>query len=225
MSPFAGKLLVEQIIPRIRVSVLAGSIVIGADDHEELIQDATATAATLLISTEARGKKVTPGNIAFYAVGLVRQGWRSGGMSKTDVMHSGTQIHGRSSLVSLDAPLTGGADGEEIMCLHETLAGRAEDPAIAASRRLDWEPLVASLDPNARKVLGCLAIGEDLTTLVPKLRRSRSALQTDKERLADLLRVHFGQDILVQVQEQPRWRDNIDATREKQVCHYERQPA
>src|SRR5437879_4250980 len=105
MSPFAGKLLVEEIVPRIRVSVLAGSIVVGADDHKELIQDAIATAATLLMSTEARAKKVTAGNIAFYAVGLVRQGRRSTGQSKTDVMHPGTQLAGRSHLVSLEQPL------------------------------------------------------------------------------------------------------------------------
>ncbi|HZR20019.1 MAG TPA: hypothetical protein VFE51_22230 [Verrucomicrobiae bacterium] len=47
MSPSAGRLLVEEIVPRIRVSVLADSIFVGADDCEELIQDATATAATL----------------------------------------------------------------------------------------------------------------------------------------------------------------------------------
>jgi len=36
--------------------------------------------------------------------------------------------------------------------------------------------------------LGCLLQGQDLTTLVPKLRRSRSALQNDKDRLAQLVR-------------------------------------
>src|SRR5258708_7772978 len=107
MSPSAGRLLVEEIVPRIRVSVLKGSIVVGADDHEELIQDATATAATLLMSTESRGKKVTPGNIAYYAVGLVRQGRRSTGLSTTDVMHPATQLAGRSHLFSLEQPLNG----------------------------------------------------------------------------------------------------------------------
>src|SRR5260370_2665642 len=98
MSPSAGKILVEEIVPRIRVSVLKGSIVAGADDHEELIQDATATAVTLLISTEARGKKVTPGNIAYYAVGLVRQGKRSPGLNTTDAMHPPTPIKGRCAI-------------------------------------------------------------------------------------------------------------------------------
>jgi hypothetical protein len=225
MSPSAGKILVEEIIPRIRVSVLAGSaIIVGADDHDELIQDATATAAKLLHSVEARGKTVTPGNVAYFAVRLTGQGRRSTGQSKTDVMHPGTQINSRTTLVSLDAPLTSEGDGEEIMCLHETLACGAEDPSTAAARRLDWAPVVASLDPNGREVLTCLVIGEDLTCLVPRLGRSRSALQKDKERLAGLVREHFGPDILVLVQQQPKWRDNIDASRERMACRYERQP-
>lgn len=225
MSPTAGKLLVEEIIPRIRVSVLACSIVVGADDHEELIQDATATAATLLMSTEARGKKVTPGNIAFYAVGLVRQGRRSTGQSKTDVMHPGTQLAGRSRLVSLEQPLNTASDDDEPTCLHDMLAGKTEDPSTAACRRLDWAPLIASLDRPVREVLRCLVEGEDLTTLVPKLKRARSSLQNDKTHLADLVREHLGSDILLQVQQAPLWRDNIGASREKMACRYERQPA
>jgi predicted trehalose synthase len=140
-------------------------------------------------------------------------------------MHPGTQIHGRSSLVSLDAPLTSEAGGEDIMCLHEALASRSEDPSMAATRRLDWASLVDSLDGNAREVLGCLVIGEDLTSLKPKLCRSRSAIQTDKERLARMVREYLGTDILVQVQEQPRWKDNVETSRAKLACRYERQPA
>ncbi len=225
MSPSAGKLLVEEIIPRIRVSMLAGSIIVGADDHEELIQDATATAATLLMSTETRGKKVTPGNVAFYAVGLVRQGRRSTGQSKTDVMHPGTQLAGRSRLVSLEQPFNGPSEDDEPTCLHDMLAGKSEDPSVAACRRLDWEPLVASLARPVREVLRCLVEGEDLTTLVPKLKRARSTLQNDKAHLAVLVRTHLGDDILQQVQERPRWRDNVEANRERLACRVERQPA
>jgi hypothetical protein len=168
---------------------------------------------------------VTPGNIAYYAVGLIRGGRRSTGQSTTDVLSPRTQIVGRSTVVSLDAPMHSEGDGEEIMCLHETLASRVEDPAIAATRRLDWGPLVESLDHNSREVLACLVIGEDLTTLKSKLRRSRSAIQMDKEKLARIVRDRLGEDILIRVQEQPRWRDNIEATREKLACRYERQMA
>ena len=74
-------------------------------------------------------------------------------------------------------------------------------------------------------VLLCLLEGAELTTLVPKLKRSRSALQGDKQCLAKLVREHLGQDILSQVQESPRWMDTVSAYREKLACRYERQAA
>src|SRR6266481_4699608 len=179
MSPKAGELLVQEIVPRIRS--LAHSLTpIGCEDREELAHDATAMAAQLLLSAEARGKKVTPGNIAYYAVGLVRQGRRSTGLRKTDPMHPAAQIHGRSHMVSLDASFGNEADGEETTSLHEVLACRSEDPATAATRRLDWELLGTALDNTTREVLRCLWEGRDLTTLMSRMKRSSSSLGSDK---------------------------------------------
>ena len=70
--------------------------------------------------------------------------------------------------------------------------------------------------------LHCLMAGEDLTTLVPKLKRSRSSLQNDKERLARLALEHLGADILTEVQRSPQWRDSIVAGREKRACRFAR---
>jgi len=139
-------------------------------------------------------------------------------------MHPCAQLNGRSCMVSLDAPLTD-VEGEETLCLHEVLAAHTEDPAMAAVRRLDWEPLLSALDATTAAVLGCLVQGEDLTRLVPKLKRSRSAIQTDKQRLARLAREHLGEDVLRQVQELPRWIDNVRANRERCACRAERQAA
>ena len=94
------------------------------------------------------------------------------------------------------------------------LAGRADDPAVEASRRLDWEALVAKLDRVTRAILGALANGQELTLLVPVLGRSRSTLQTPKQRLARLIRECLGEDILRQVQVQPPYRDTVNASRE-----------
>jgi hypothetical protein len=82
--------------------------------------------------------------------------------------------------------------------------------------------LVASLDAPAQAVLLCLVEGGELTTLVLKLKRSRSALQTDKEKLARLAIEYLGTDILTEVQRMPQWRDNLVAAREKMACRYER---
>jgi hypothetical protein len=214
-------MLVQEIAPRIRGSLTNSVPQVGADDIGELVQDGIATAAAMLASAEARGKKVTAGNVAYYAVGLVRQGRRSGGQSRTDVMSPGTQIAGRVRVESLDQPIAGEAEGD-VMCLHDILAGHSADPAMEAAKRLDWSPLVDSLDATARAVLKCLIEGGELTTLVPKLKRSRSALQCDKDRLARLAIEHLGPDILIEVQRLPQWKDNLVATRQRMACRHGR---
>ena len=91
MSPIAGTMLVEEIVPRLRASLSHAIPKVGAEDHDELVQDATAIAARILVSAEARGKKsVTPGNVAFYALRSVQAGRRSTGSSETDVLSPGT---------------------------------------------------------------------------------------------------------------------------------------
>ena len=106
-------MLVQQIAPRIR-SLLSNSVAqVGSEDIGELAQDGIALAATLLSSAQARGKKLSPGTVSYYAAKLVRQGRRSTGLSTTDVMHPATQIAGRSRMVSLDAPVGTEAEADE----------------------------------------------------------------------------------------------------------------
>ena len=218
-------MLIQEIAPRIR-SLLSNSVAqVGSDDIGELAQDGIAMAATLLTSAQARGKKVSAGTVSYYAAKLVRQGRRSTGQSTTDVMHPATQIAGRSRMMSLDAPVGGETEADDILCLHDVLAARSSDPSQEAAKRLDWAPLVAALDAKTREVLFCLVQGGELTSLVPKLKRSRSALQQDKRFLARLVREHLGQDILRQVQELPRWLINVTANRERLACRVERQSA
>src|SRR5580700_11378109 len=121
MSPQAGELLLQEIAPRLRNSMAHCVPRVGSEDIAELTQDSIAIAAGLLSSAEARGKKVSAGNISYYTTKLVRQGRRSTGQSRTDVMHPATQINGRSHLISLDAPFVSEAEGEEALCLHEVL--------------------------------------------------------------------------------------------------------
>jgi hypothetical protein len=222
MTPESAELLVQEIAPRIRSSVSNYVPQVGADDIGELVQDGIAMAARLLASAEARAKKVSAGNVSYYAAKLVRQGRRSTGQSTADVMHPGTQITGRCRVTSLDEPIAGEAESDDMMCLHDVLAAHSADPGQEAAKRLDWKPLVASLDSKAREVLLCLVAGGELTTLVPKLNRSRSALQNDKERLARLAIEHLGEDILTEVQRLPQWTDNLVVNREKMACRYER---
>ena len=81
MNSEIGEVLVEEVCPRIR-SLSPSFNVIGPEDREELCQEAIAIAAKLMVNNQKRGKRVTPGNVAYYAAGLVRQGRRSTGSER-----------------------------------------------------------------------------------------------------------------------------------------------
>ena len=62
MSPKAGFLLVDQIVPRLRSAIPGCVAAIGAEDSEELVHDAICMAAKMLHSVEAAGKTVKDSN-------------------------------------------------------------------------------------------------------------------------------------------------------------------
>jgi len=133
---------------------------VGAEDVQELVQDGTVIALRLLNSTARSGRKVTGGNVAFYTVKMLRSGRRSTGERRNDPMHPKAQLNGTCSVQSLDEPV-GFGEADEPLTLGDCLAARTEDPSATATRRLDWEPLVAALDATAREVLGCLVEGQE----------------------------------------------------------------
>lgn len=67
--------------------------------------------------------------------------------------------------------------------------------------------------------------GRELTLLVSRLMRSRSALQDRKQRLGQLIREHLGEDILRQVQLEPSWTNTLDALRARLACRAARRTA
>jgi len=225
MSPIAGDMLVNEIAPRIR-SLTNTVPKVGAEDSEELIQDALAMAASILASVENRGKSsITAGNIAFYAIRLAKAGRRSTGSSKTDVLSPGTQMNGRSRVCSLEEPIGWEEGADEALTLGELLESEAEDPSVTGARNLDWHALVALLDEKARAILKCLAEGRPLLEVAMTYRISRSGVQTLKQKLERVVDEFMGPDVLAQVQRLPRWKDNIRASRERVACRVERQMA
>ncbi len=223
MSPQAGWLLIHEIVPRLRTSIPGAVRCVGAEDQAELVQDGTAIAAKMLHSAEAAGKQVTAGNIAYYAVQNLKSGRRSTGFHKSDPLHPGAQLSGRSRVQSVDEVVSGEDSGDETLTLNDVLASRGDDPASEAGRRLDWEGLIANLDNVTTTILRALVDGQELTMLVPRLGLSRSSLQNHKKRLAVLIREFLGPDILILVQQRPGWVDGIYAAREKVSCRWERQ--
>src|SRR6266567_1916937 len=156
MNRLAGKILVKQIAPRIRSALPNAVPRVGAEDVAELVQDALAMAARILASATARGRAVSPGNVAYFAIGLAKAGRRSTGTSKTDALAPGTQLRGRSHVCSLEEPLYSAA-GMEPLTLGEVLASEAEDPSVTAARNLDWQAFADTLDEMGRAILECMA--------------------------------------------------------------------
>lgn len=123
MSPQAGFVLQDQVIPRLRSAIPNVAHCVGAEDHNELIQDATALAAKLMHSVEQAGKKVTPGNIAYYTIMHIKSGRRSTGSSEVDVHGSATQLSGKTRLSSLDEVVASTEEcGGEIFTFNDVLS-------------------------------------------------------------------------------------------------------
>ncbi len=150
MSSHADTVLIDEIVPRLRHLIPHKVSFVGAEDAEEVLQDATLMAARLLARARANGKQVTPGNIAFYTLLHLRCGRRSHSASASDAMGTRTQIVGNSRVTSLAAPIPFEEQSlDEPMTLADVLASDAEDPSETAARNLDWQALVASLDERA----------------------------------------------------------------------------
>ena len=81
MSPQAGFVLQDQVVPRHRSAIPTVCHCVGSEDAQELIQDSIALAARLMHNVEAQGKTVNPGNIAYYTIQHIKSGRRSTGRS------------------------------------------------------------------------------------------------------------------------------------------------
>jgi hypothetical protein len=215
MSPEAGWLLQEKVVPRLRSAIPVAVHCVGCEDPEELVQDGTAIAARMLHNAEAAGKQVTAGNIAYYAIQHLKSGRRSTGSSVVDVMQPATQVSGRTQVVSLEALVpTEGADNETFT-LGDALSNDHEDPAMIATRRLDWDSFCESQSLRNRAILECTVAGEPLTDLARRHRVSRSSVQANKNALAREIKAFMGQDILQETARQPLWKHNLAANRER----------
>jgi len=220
MTAKHGDLLLHEIAPRLRHGIAAHVPVVGTDDADELLQDGLSLAARMLARLTSAGKWVTAGNVAYDVVLHLRIGRRRTGSHRSDALHPAAQMCGRSRVHSMEAPVTDETDSsEEPLTLHDCLAAPADDPAVSAARHLDWQSLLAALDQTAREILLALIAGTDLTALVSRLKRSRSAIQADKARWVRLVQEHLGCDILKQIQSRPAWTNNLLASRRRLVCH------
>jgi DNA-binding NarL/FixJ family response regulator len=238
MSPHAGFLLQDQIIPRLKSAVPQVVNCVGSEDHSELVQDATAFAANLIQNAELAGKtvvqcassrrsrnarSVSAGNICFYVIQHLKSGRRSTGSSSADVYGSQTQLKGRTKLTSLEeVAATDEENGGEIFEFHDVLANNQEDPSTRAARRLDWQDLCASLPPRENSIIELMSQGKEFTAIARRLRVSVSTVHTARQKLANKILEFLGVDILAQVQRLPQWKQDLQAIREQMACREER---
>jgi DNA-binding CsgD family transcriptional regulator len=240
MSPQAGFLLQDQIIPRLISAVPNSVSFIGSEDAQELVQDGTLIAAQMIHNAERSGKKVvrnpgagrrqgarklrtiSAGNVAFYTIQKLKCGRRSTGSSTVDVYGSGTQINGTTRLTSLDETVAGLDDVGEPLVLHDVLSNDQEDPATRAARKMDWDSVMASLSARDQAIINCLVEGKPLASLARRRHLNNSTLLYHKERLALKIQEYMGSDILIQIRRKPNWKDSLDASRERLACREER---
>jgi ATP/maltotriose-dependent transcriptional regulator MalT len=221
MSPRAGWLLVNEILPRLRSAVPLVAHFVGAEDPEELIGDATLHAARILHSAEARNKTVSASSVAYYAIQHTKSGRRSVGNSCCDAMAAGTQLHGHSRLDSLEQVVASNEEcGGEIWELHDVLASDQEEPATRAARKMDWSAFASALTERERAVIECIIEGRSLREVAKSFRVCDSTMQGDIRKLAVKIQDFMGVDILIEVRRSPRWKDDIMTSREQLACKH-----
>jgi hypothetical protein len=67
---------------------------VGAEDADELVQDALVAACDAVHRPEKRGRQIIPRSVAYYPILRLKTGRRSAGAGRTDVMSPGCQLDG-----------------------------------------------------------------------------------------------------------------------------------
>ena len=222
MSPESGTLLLEEIQPRLRSAIPKSVRPIGSEDDEELVQDAMALAAQMLDSVERRGKKVTPGNIAYFTILHMRSGRRSQCMSRSDIMACGTQLDAKSCLLSMETEVGYDPELDEPIDLGSLLASENDDPAQEAARNIDWNLFLQTHDYRYGILVEGMAKGENLKATAEKSGHLYSSLYGLKAKLALDLLEFLGSTAIEDSVHVPAWRSTIRRDKEKMACRADR---
>ena len=222
MSPQSGTILLEQIAPRLRAVIPKAVKTVGAGDTEELLQDAMTIAAQMLHRVEETGKKVTPGNIAYYVILHMKSGRRSQSATRTDVMAPGTQLDDKSCVLSFEEEVGYDPELDAPITLGELLASEHEDPSQAGARNLDWELFLSTHDYRYGVILKGMAEGRSLKDTAAAQNEWYPGMRALKNRMAEEVREYMGEEAIAESVRTPRWKASIAVDREKTACRSER---
>jgi hypothetical protein len=222
MTPAAGDLLMEHIAPRLRSAIPRVVKPVGAEDEEELVQDAIATAAQMLDAVERNGKKVTPGNIAFYTILHMKSGRRSQCRSRADTMAQGTQLDGKSCVLSFEEEVGYDPELDEPISLGQLLGSHHEDPAMEAAREIDWDAFLDSHDYRYIVIAVNIMEGSPLSQTARECGTDYQGLRELRQTMAEDLRAFMGADAIEDCLRVPAWRASIMVDRERAACQADR---
>lgn len=206
MSPAVQHLFLSRIAPILVAAVPRVVVPVGAEDADELVQDALVTACKAVRQLEQTGKRIIPRSVAYYTLQRLKSGRRSTGAGRTDVMSPGCQLDGNASLASLEDPVHVSDEHNEDFSLGDLLAGRKDDPSQVAVRNTDWKEFMALLDAPQRYIVRATAEGESCMSQAAQLRVSPSAITQRKDTIAKRARALWGDGVLADVQVLPLWR-------------------
>ena len=224
MSPRAGYVLRDEIYPRLAAAIPRTVLCIGSEDHEELVQDAIYQAARMIDRVESQGKlgKVSASNISYYVIQHIKEGRRANGLSRVDIMATGTQLDGSSKLHSISEVVSESEGGDEIYELHDVISNNYDDPGIEAARRLDWQEFSLSLTRLEKLLIECLLNGLGVGGAAELGKVSYWTMLDYRRKIAVKLLEYMGNDILKDIASTPTWRIGLDCERELLACRAER---
>jgi hypothetical protein len=224
MSPQAGWILKEEICPRLCSAIPKYVLCIGAEDPQELIQDATVMAARMIDRVERQGKlgKVTASNIAYYTIQHLKSGRRANGSSTVDAHGTQSQLNGATKLHSLSEVVSESESGSEIFELQDVISNNHEDPGTLAARRLDWESLCQSLTQLEMLLVECLVSGLGIREAAEIAHVSYWTMQEYRRKIAVKILDFMGVEILRDIALLPGWKIGLDCERELLACRADR---
>ena len=217
MSPEAGTVLLEQVAPRLKAAVPYIKPV-GAEDKEELLQDGLCMAAHLLDANEKNGKTVPASSVAYYTILHLKSGRRSHSAARTDVMGSGTQLDGKTCVLSTETEIGWDPEMNEAIRLGEFLACDQDDPSTRAARNLDWDEFIDSHDYRFGVLLQDMAEGKDVLARSKEWGQKYYQVRILKEKMEAALREHMGPEAVADSMRRPQWVGDLHAERERSAC-------
>ncbi len=211
MSPSAALMLEKQFYPIIRNTIPRTARPMGSEDHEELVQDATASAAEMIESVEKSGRKPLPNSIAYYSIQRTKSGRRSYGDIRTDVMSPGFQMDHEGSLCSMQEPV----NGEEELTVGDTIASKSEDMAMKVLRQIDWQAFLETLDARKRRIVEEMMFGYGTGDIARLFSVSAARIVQLKREIAKDIKSFMGDSILNDAGSESVWERDIRCLREK----------